>query len=290
MEHFLKDLIFPLVCSLIFFHIAFIVGNKLLKLLSFPTVGVDARRTGLSVLLGYGVLSYGTLIMSFFGPLSWWVIWLIVVIVLVLGRQTVFTLYKNFFSYIHPVVKKWTVEEKILLLLIGCGVVFYALSAFVPPYRNDAIAYHLPETMVIAKEGIKHFPIGVSKFFGNLPLLMETLYALLYTVQGFVLINLTHFQILLAALAVCYSFVKNNFSRRTSLLALVVILTLYEVFVNATNAYIDGATIAFEVAGFLTLIEWCSNKQKKLLTVIGLLFGLALATKYNALYGVVGIV
>jgi hypothetical protein len=283
MEHWFNNIIFPVLYSFFLFHITFILGKKILQIIKWDTSSISLRLVATSVLVGYGLLSYITLFVSAFGPLYKSIILLILLLFLSLGYRSIYQLYKHYIFKLS--LKNWTGEEKILLVGAMLFGLFYFISALVPPYRTDALAYHLPEAMSIANHGM-HFPVNGGRFFGNLPLLVETLYALLYRVHGFTLIHLSHYQIILAGLVVWFSFLKKYFGRKTGLIGVILVFTLYELFVDATNAYVDAAEIAFEITGLYLLVEWVCTKNRNLLPTTGLLFGFALSTKYNAFYGV----
>lgn len=285
MWHFFTIIIVPLIVAGIGAHCALLVGSIVLGWLEKKGKNfVGLEKIGISVLLGYGLVAYFGLLLSFFGSLNFWIISSLALCGLVAGRKKITTIYTE---SIIPVCQQWgkqSTETKLLLITIGFGILFYLSSAFVPPYRNDALAYHLPEAMSVAQQGI-HFPVNGNLFYGNLPVLMEVLYGLLYTVQGFTLIHLTHFQILLAGLVVLGGFLKREYNVRSALFALLGILTMYELFVDSTNAYVDAAMVSFETTALLCVIAWVKNRQSTLLIIAGVSSGFALSIKYNALYG-----
>lgn len=285
MNHFLFDIFFPILIAVLIGNVAFIIGRVILNFFKLESFKHGIQSSSLSILIGYSIIAYLSLGLSLIGPLNKFVIWGIFIVIFCLGRRFIFCLYKQSYEFIKIRPKYDVVEKSLLILLIGCFL-FYLSSALVPPYRTDAIAYHLPEAKEIAVHGIRVLWV-VGSFFGNLPILMETLYASLYVVCGFTVINLTHYFILIAALFFVYDFMRLAFNKKAAMLSILGIFTIYELFVDATSAYIDAAMIAYEIVGFLLLILWMQNKNKVFLLISGALYGLAAAIKYNALYGLV---
>jgi len=266
-------------------HAAFVMGRVITNRFAL-TKEVTAFSIGLSTLLGYGVYGYVALITSFNAPITPPAVWIPLALILFFGRHAIKDLYLYIVSICKSVRAVTSRVDKILLFSFGVSLVFYGSSAFVPQYRIDSLAYHLPEAVQIAEQGIMSLG-GVGNFFGNLPILIETLYAPLYIVSGFTAMNVTHFGMFLAGCIALYGFLKLYFDRTTSLFAVASLFTIYELLVNATSAYVDAATVSFELMGILLFISWLVKHDKAKLILSGLLFGFALSTKYLSLYSLV---
>lgn len=284
MSTFFSNVIFPLLTAFIVLNAAFVIGKIFLDYLKLSSLGQGIRRSAVGVLIGYGALAGAAVAMALIGPLSKSLISLMLAAIIFVGRRHLWSAYRRVLTDIRQ-YKNFDNISKILLVGIVFCFVFYFTSALVPPYRTDALAYHLPEAREIASEGLSFPVIAGGKFFGNLPILMENFYALLYKLSGFTAINLSHYFIVLAGLFFIYGFVKHNFSRRAALISVLGLFSLYEFFVGATNAYIDSAMVIYEVSGLLLLISWMQAKESKLLLLSGICYGLAISIKYNGLYG-----
>ena len=273
--------------SIVVFHTAMVLGLFGLRLLGFKN-SHDSNIFGrnLAVLFGYGVLAYIALVVAAFGPISKISVWFVLVAPILVGHRLIVDSYTQWISQLKASHKKWGFVEKTVFLLIVGGILFYLTSALVPPYRTDALAYHIPEAESISQNGF-HAQVGDSLFFGNLPVLMETLYGFVYTIGGHILIHLAHFQILLSMLGVLYGFLKKEFSSRAGLISVLLVFSLYELFVNGTNSYIDAAATSFEVVGLISLVRFIAYRETNFLRLSGAMYGLAMATKYNALYGLI---
>src|SRR3989344_1260299 len=284
MNFILSNIIYPLFFVFVVLHAAFVLGRMVFAIFKLHEFQKGMMAHALSTLLGYGIIAHITLIFSFFGSLNKPVLILFLVSVLLIGYKYIFSLY----TQINIAIKNTPNDllEKILILGILIGFIFYFSSAFVPPYRTDALAYHLPEAMHISNDGLQLTGLE-GNFFNNLPLLMEVLFALLYTISGFTAIHLTHFLILISSIFFMYDFVKIWYGKKAALLSVLMIFTMYELFVNAANSYIDAGTLAYEVVGFLLLVFYFQHQRRSLLLLSGFFYGFAIAIKYNALYGLV---
>ncbi len=270
-------------------HVAYALGNYCVKKMVSKQIINHGFDIALAVILGYGIMAYFTLIISLFGPLNKVFISLILLLVVILGRLNIYEVYKIFGLAIIK-IRNWGKLSKFLFASIIFCFMFYLSSALVPPYRTDALAYHLPEVAGIANGGAEYFQrkfSGPGLFYGNLPVLMEVLYSIPYVLNGPIAVHLLHYSILIFALIGIFFFICEKFDEKKGLYSVLVVFSLYELFVNATNAYIDAAMTSFEILGLLVLLEWLVKKENnKLLAVSGFLYGLAFSTKYNAVYGV----
>lgn len=284
--HFILNIFLPFLISLLIFFVAYCWGRVVLEKAAFFK-DVSIYPAPLSILLGYGVLVVLSLVLAIFGPMNKIVILFILCLSLIFGRSYLFDGFNRLKLYLAGIKNRERVEQ-ILLLVISFFFLFYLTSAFVPPYRGDALAYHLPEAIGVADNGIGFLINGtIGHFYKNIPASVEVMDSLLYTIGGFTVINLTHYIILLSGLCFAYSFVRANFGSFKGLIFLILCFSLYELFVNGTNPYIDAIMTAWEVTGFFLLLLWFDSKKEKVLMLSGFFYGLALATKYNALYGVI---
>ncbi|NCQ13067.1 hypothetical protein COT93_00755 [Candidatus Falkowbacteria bacterium CG10_big_fil_rev_8_21_14_0_10_37_18] len=242
--------------------------------------------SSLAILLGYGLIILLALVLSFFGPINKFIVYSFLLLILVVNYKELFYLPKRLFL-VWENIKKYSVWEKVLLVGIIFCFIFYLTSALVPPYRTDALAYHLPEAISVSEGGlstvVKKMP---GAFFTNLPVSAEVLDASLYAAGGFSPIHLVHYSILLALLFFIFKLIKEYFDNPKALLAILLIFSLYDLFVNGTNAYIDAIMITWELSGFILVLLWAMSNKSSYLGIAGFFFGLSLATKYNALYGI----
>lgn len=278
---YLTHILQPLFVSFVVAHVAFILGRLVATRIEFLRT-FSATSIGISFLIGYGLLGYVAVILSLFAPLTKIIIWVVIASIVLIGKKSISELYK----YVHSrlsTIRTWRNSEKVFLILILAAFLFYLTSAFVPPYRIDALAYHIPETMQIAEKGIWQVG-GIGNFFGNQPLLVETIYAPLYVISGFTAMNMAHYAILISACIALFGLLQNRFGRLPGLLSVLGVFSIYELLVNATSPYVDAATVSFEVIGILLFMEWAFQQRRDVLIASGFLYGFALSTKHLPMY------
>jgi 4-amino-4-deoxy-L-arabinose transferase-like glycosyltransferase len=280
------DNLWAMLLAVILLAAAYLLGSFILRKAKLSAKINQNFNSALAILLGYGLISLAALILSAGGPINKFVAYALLLLIFIFRYQDLFDSVKKI-SLVPGRIKKYDIGEKTLLAGIIFCFLFYLTSALVPPYRTDALAYHLPEAMGVAAGGlgwlVKNAP---GDFFTNLPAGVEVLDAVLYALGGFTPIHLVHYSILLAFLFFLFKLIKEYFDRPKALLAILLIFSLYDLFVNGTNAYVDAVMIAWELSGFLLLLLWSKSRSAAYLVMAGFFYGLALGTKYNALSGI----
>ncbi|MFA6082432.1 MAG: hypothetical protein WC773_03405 [Patescibacteria group bacterium] len=241
---------------------------------------------GVNLMVGMGLLSNLWLVLGLLGWFTRPVILssLILVVFLFIGiywkriprRFTIKPVDLRHLSYIH-------------LVLIGIAtyflLTFYA-AAMLPPHLWDELSYHLPEAGNIVQHHriFPHFEAYL--FFGNIPKLMEVLYAGAISLSGTTavgaLAHLMHFTVILGLLMLVYQWLRHRFGTRTAAIGLIMLVLCDQLMQNGIIGYIDAATAAFEVAAVIMAIEWIISKNTYALSLSMLLIGFGLASKYSA--------
>src|SRR3989339_549443 len=281
MGHFFQDLFIPLAYSLFTLVVAYCIGFFVFKKIKVVK-NINLLSVGVPVLFGYGILGYLSVIWTFFVPLNRASFLILAAPILILSRDSVVSLFKKIKSTVVG-WKSLDTKELLFFIVVILFFLFYLTSALIPPHRTDAIAYHIPEAIAISQNGI----VGINaagNLYGPSPVLLESLYSLLYILSDYVLINLVHYQLLLAGLLVIYYFAREQFGKLSAQFLIIFIFSLYEIFVNATSAYIDAGMVAYQVASIVLVIMWSKSKDRSLLVGAGILYGLALSIKYLSLY------
>jgi hypothetical protein len=282
-----SEILITISCSFFFFNLAFVLGYFVLNKI-YVRQGNFLFNVGYSILIGYGILSYLTLFLSILGQIDKLIIFIFSLIVFVLGRKSSFYFYENLKIIIGD-IKKQSSLNNILLGILFFLIIAASFSAFMPPYRGDAIASHLPAAKIIAEGGIfgEKWNRLISPNFIGFPMLIETLYALVVIIHDFTLAHLIHYQIFLAMLLVIYVFLRERFSKIYGLMGCILIFGIFELVVNATVAYVDAAMVSFDIAGFLIFIDWFFSNKKRSLVLSALLLGLGASVKYLSLFNLI---
>lgn len=253
---------------------------------------LESTWVGISLLLGWGFLAYIVLIMGVFKLIAKNEIYfLLIFLSIILGKfifSSLVLVCKQIRVYLlslrnHPF-------ELIAFLVIIVLISSHFLAGFAPPFSNDEIAYHLPEANYILSLRHATFPLGGHYFYGNIPFLMEVLYSAGIAIGGYTMTHLFHIGIFFSFLLVCSGFADKYYNRRTAIMVVILLIFIPDLTENAITAYVDTASLAFEISAVLLIGEWLVNQKKNSLWISAILLGLGLSIKYAPLFSALFII
>lgn len=157
------------------------------------------------------------------------------------------------------------------------------LSSMQPPNAADELHYHLPQAREVAINQKIGRTFSGHYFYGNLPKLMETLFAYAIAVSGFQLAHLINFLIMFGLFILIFSIVNKHYTLKAASISLLLLTFFDDLTWNGTSGYIDTAALSFEIGALLLVVSWLNKKSKTLLVIAFSLIGIALAIKYSPL-------
>jgi hypothetical protein len=152
-----------------------------------------------------------------------------------------------------------------------------------PPTAWDEMAYHLPEAQLLATTGELPLTVGEHYFYGNIPKLVEVLFAEALLVADVDAPHMVHVAIFGAFLVFLFGILTALVGRRPAALAVLLIVLYDELAWNATTAYVDAATVCFEIAALLSALAFASGRRPGDAALAATFIGFAAAAKYAAL-------
>ena len=241
-----------------------------------------AVRAGSALLVGFGTLSYVGVVLGvcgIFEPLT----------LAAVGIATVALGWRSIVRALRRVVTALQLRSTgapdvayavLVVMTLGWFLANFT-AALAPPWLGDAIAYHLPQAREIAST--HHLPanVGGHFFFGNIPKLVEVLFAEALVFSRAELAQCVDFAILGSFLLFTFGLVRDLFNRWTAILAVLLLLLYEDLLVYATTAYIDAATVSFEAGSVLAIAAWIQWRSRQYVTLAPLLIGFALSAKYS---------
>lgn len=245
------------------------------------TVHCCALGIGFWSLLIFGAGSLGLLYKSFF-----------YIIFLFLAVFLFPFLYKNYSSTTREenellksrikTVWEWVLSSVVFLLLI---VTF--INTLAPTIDYDAMVYHygLPNVF-IQEHQIRYLPENI---FSGFPLNMEMLFTLGALLRGYEVSNLIQYGVSLLLLLVVFAFSRKYFGQQVAILSAAVFFSTPVVAQIFSRPAADMGLALFVCLSFFSLITWIENKKTPWLITAGLYTGLALGTKYSALFFSLGL-
>lgn len=173
--------------------------------------------------------------------------------------------------------------QSLLILILGMQSMVNLIGVLGPETSFDALWYHLTlPKLYILGHSIFHIP-GNLLFYSVMPKLTEMLYIPLLMFGNESGAKLVHFTFGILILIVIYKISNKYLSKNLSLLAAIIFYSNLVVGWESITAYIDLARTFFEALALWGFLKWTENKQRKWLTISGIMLGLAISAKVIAL-------
>jgi len=235
-----------------------------------------------SIGLGFGILSYSVFFLAVFQclyPLAVYVLTGLSVALALVGWLRLGCPVET-----APVSKIllsfW--QRGIGIVLWGCLLLGLVLM-LTPAIGKDALIYHLAVPKLFLKHHGIYFVGG--NIFAYYPMNGEMLYVIGLALRGDVLAKGFHFVMALSILLGMWQFMRHHISEALFIpLALLIFYTIPSVFVTSHRAYNDLTVSFYTFSAVYAFVNWFARKQSVWLILCGVFSGLAMATKYTALF------
>ncbi len=176
-----------------------------------------------------------------------------------------------------------TLWDKAFLIVLATCLFFAFLLVLTPAIGKDALIYHLAVPKLFQKHHGFYFIEG--NIFAHYPLSSEMLYAMALALRGDVLAKGIHFVMGLSILLGMWQFARHHVSEsRFVPLALLIFCSIPSVFVTSHMAYNDLTVTLYAFLSVYAFLNWFSRKENAWLILCGVFSGLAMSTKYTALF------
>ena len=256
-------------------------GTHLLRLFGSLTMG-RLERTVLSAGLGLGALSALLFLLGMAGlfhPVAFLILLALLLLSAVLApRESRAVLPAGIGRVLAG-------EEKVLLSVLGGGVVLTWLMTLPPPVFYDALMYHLGvPNLYLIHGGIDNLPHVVHSYF---PFGVEMLYLLGIWMGGLQLAGLVNFGLGLLAAMTLAALAMRYWGRQRALMAVTFyILSPMAVLLSRYASSENGLSLYFLLT-VLCLTRWREDEKGGWLVLAGIYGGLAFGTKYvGGLFGI----
>ncbi|MEI8172146.1 MAG: glycosyltransferase family 39 protein [Deltaproteobacteria bacterium] len=270
--------------SLLFLAILFIMATGLGRLAlgrfnnSFVTFG---EQLFFSAGIGFGIVGYSVFILGLLQGLSTGLLGFLLVSLFLLSTAGWLGIKNNFPEWFKQ--KRLSLLEMAfaaLLLLCLAGAFILTLT---PEIGKDALIYHLAVPKLFLKhQGFFFIPGNI---FSHYPLHSEMLFLVGLFLQGDILAKGIHFLALLFILLGMYQFTRRHMEGNDfPLLSLLVFCSIPSVFVISHTANNDLFVTYYSMAAVFAFVNWFSRENNGWLILSGVFTGLAMASKYTALF------
>jgi hypothetical protein len=166
----------------------------------------------------------------------------------------------------------------LIVILVAC----ITLLSLVPPVSRDALIHHL----AIPKLYLKHGGMYEIPFmpFSYYPMNLDLLYLIPLYFGNDIVPKFIHFTFALLTAGLLFGYLKRRTSVIYALFGVVFFLSIPIIVKLSISAYVDLGALFFSFASLLLLLKWGeSGLRKKFLILSGVMAGLAMGTKYNAI-------
>lgn len=170
----------------------------------------------------------------------------------------------------------------ILVGLLGLLVFSIVLLSLVPPVSKDELVHHL----AVPKLYLKHGGMFEIPFmpFSYYPMNLDLLYLIPLYFGNDIVPKFIHFSFALLTAGLLFGYLKRRTGSGYALFGVVFFLSIPIIVKLSISAYVDLGVLFFSFASLLLLLKWAeSGLKRKFLILSGVMAGLAMGTKYNAL-------
>lgn len=255
------------------------IGKRALSHLTLTTLS-RPESLALSAAFGLGIISLLTVIAGLAGffQLSLWIGLLLLAVLTFSHLRAWLAECRTMIRSILTVSDPWS---RFVLTYAAFMLMLALLLALAPPFRWDAVTYHLPIPAQYIRDGAI-LPNPDNHFFG-FPQNMEMLYGLLMLITGADRAPaVLHSLIGILALLAIAGWVSRYTSQTTAATAVLIPLTSYNIWLLFGWAYVDLAMLFYGTLALIAYIEWQGSRSQHWLIVMGILCGFALGVKYTA--------
>lgn len=235
-----------------------------------------------SIGLGFGVLSYSVFVLGAFQLLYPAVVYLLMGVLALLS--VLGWIRAGHLSHRTPDFKKApSLWDKVTTIVLIVCLLFGFLLVLTPAVGKDALIYHLAAPKLFLKHHGLYFVPG--NIFSHYPLGGEMLYVISLALRGEVLAKGIHFVMGLCILLGMWQFMRHHISEALFIpLALLIFYTIPSVFVTSHRAYNDLTVSFYTFLAVYAFVNWFARRQSVCLILCGVFSGLAMSTKYTALF------
>jgi 4-amino-4-deoxy-L-arabinose transferase-like glycosyltransferase len=173
--------------------------------------------------------------------------------------------------------------QKIIVILLSLFFIVHLLGTLTPEIFYDALWYHLTLPKLFLQLNKITFLPGNLFYYSVMPQLGEMYYLVTLFFTNEIAAKSIHFLFALLILGAIYIFAKKYWGKSVALLACLIFFSDLAVSWQLTTAYIDLIRTFFEFLAFTYFYHWFKNRNNQSLIKSGILCGLAISTKYQAI-------
>lgn len=259
----------------------YIFGYHLTRRIEYDSYWEQAS---FSITLGLGIVAYLILLLSLTGLLYKGYLLALLVLGLLACYQTWSSWFRNALLLKN---KLKTPDKNSLMVAAFVALIFicclpYLILTFYPPTAFDATMYHLP----YARSYVQSHQLVFTPYlrFPVFPQTNDMLFTLALLLDDDIFAQLIEFLMMVVLTMALIGFGRRFFSRRAGWWAAALFLCSPMVIWLGTIPYIDMGLALFTTMAIYAVWIWFKDQTKHWLILAGIFFGLAIGTKYTAIF------
>ncbi len=228
---------------------------------------------------GLGLLALGVLVVGVLGGIRPWIGWLVLALLLIGLRRNVLA----WMGHWRGLALAWSQAGRLGKFLASCIalLIFFTLqTALSPPFRFDALTYHLTLPRLYLAAG-RFYEVPQNIFWG-MPQSAEMLYTWALALAGEPAAPVLGWAFGVLALAGLLGFGLQKYDADTGWVVAAALISGFTLASSLSWGYADWLVILFGVAWLVVMDVWVNSRQLKHLLLAGGLAGLAIGAKYTA--------
>ncbi len=261
--------------------VSYLLGRRLTRRVGYHSL---LEEMSFSIAIGLGFLAYLTMLLGLIGLLySWLMIVLLLLAVLICSplrgfRDSRFRLAREWFGGL----RKHNKLTLFLVLVVSALLIPICLLPLYPPTAWDSTMYHL----AYAKIYNQNHQIVLTPYlrFPVFPQTNEMLFTLALLLFDDVTAQLIQFLMMITLAIAVIAFGQRLYSRGAGLWSAAILLQSPLVLWLGSVAYIDMGVMLFVTMSVYAFWNWLQLRTQGWLILSGVLCGLAIGTKYTALF------
>jgi 4-amino-4-deoxy-L-arabinose transferase-like glycosyltransferase len=236
--------------------------------------------------LGTGIIALLTLGIGLVGGLKSWIFYILTFGLLGVLIFDVKNILLDAIRWVRAKRGKPRPLEATLLIIVGLNLFFTFFNALGPPTDWDSLGHHLlvPDIYIRNSRIFNMFsPVSWSIIQSNYPSNMEMLFMLGMLLKSDVLATLIAWSVTIFLALSVYSFSRQFFSSRTSLIAMAILYCSPAIAVYATYTLVDTGVAIFALLALYAAFKCIHSMDHKFLVFSGIYAGFSAGTKYTGL-------
>ena len=261
--------------------VSYLLGRRLTRRVSYHSL---LEEISFSVAIGLGLIAYLTMILGLIGLLYFWLIILLLLIAVLICSPL-----RHFSDFSFRLSWEWLGRLRkrnklslVLVLVVSALLVPICLLPLYPPTGFDSTMYHL----AYAKIYTQNHQIVLTPYlrFPVFPQTNEMLFTLSLLLFDDVTAQLIEFLMMTVLAMALIAFGQRFFTKGAGLWSAAILLQSPLVVWLGSAAYIDMGLMLFVTMAVYALWNWLHLRAQEWLILSGVLCGLAIGTKYTALF------